>query len=352
MSVQTKLNFAGDRVDRRERSTLLLEILEIKDYRDLKNLGNLIDEFKYTDKQVPITIFLENNKLTPIQILALCIVAPVQVEPEIIYRLLRENVNHFSDCGKSFYTGLAMRLVAYACMSNNGEKLYEDNIIQDLVQKSPEYFTCALLFLTAQIQRPIEVDPHFTKDIRCYAMSLYYHGINMLLLHKYKDAENSFSHALLFSKGCKDIRTSLIDKLSLASFLNRTPKSVFYSRLNEKYYPVYGCSAEIWEITCPLSTEHFSTFYDVFVDDIMREYSRRVILHFSVNVTKITITKLSEKCSGSNVEEILDELRKLGEIQYEINDGVVIFQDIILTNKIDTQIQEVTSLMQLAQTPI
>jgi hypothetical protein len=148
---------------------------------------------------------------------------------------------------------VVMRLVKAAVGAQTGPDLLgEVGHLTELYHGDRELFQIPYLFLSADV-RPVAVEVFLLKDVgalflRRNVLSLYYAGVNKLLLDMYDAGDTDLLHAWTLSPGAKEVRETLDEYLSLSSFLSGQSRALFESRLPRKYIPRSGFAAPIWDI--------------------------------------------------------------------------------------------------------
>lgn len=334
--------------EKRETSGFIDISSNITDFKSLLKIGHIIGPMKSNMTQTLLQTIFE--KSCPVyQKFGIAMIVPISFAPLPIYTILHENVNQFDSIPEELKAGFALRLARSAAMCNKGQQLLKENILQTLLGKSVETYSLAYLYLCAQLQEPTDFEPQLSTDIRTNAMTLYYLAINRMLLNRFEDAEQALQRAFVLTKGCKDFRPNVIEKLSLASFLNHTPYSVFLSFLPEKYYPQAGSQALIWDLNAKIDSSVLNSYYSFFTSAIIQEHTRRIILDYSLTVEKIPIKMLQTQCNVDSIETYIAQMQSLGEIDAKIVSHNVIFNGPVISDKIKTQVANVSDLLARVQ---
>lgn len=274
---------------------------------------------------------------------ALGIVLPVHTAPDIAYMVILEiaKCEHFVTVPHTIQIMLLLNLVRASALLGKSEELFQLHLLQTLYQNNQAHLLLPLLYLSAQAQKPISVQLNktvFTRNHRYNCLLLYYHGINCLLLGDFRSAELSLLEAFTLTKFCKDMRESVLQKLSLASFLNHTPYSVLCSHLPEKHQPS-GYAFNIWSLDGQFRSVQSDKFYAKFSQLINIEHARRVIIDYAHVTTRMNLEDLYRACDTKSIKPILE---RIPDLQYEIQDQIIIFKDISLEHAISQEIAKIT----------
>ena len=119
----------------------------------------------------------------------------------------------------------------------------------------------------------------------------------------------------------------VVEKLSLASFLNHTPYLVFQKYLKLTHQP-QGLTLNIWDLDDSnylSKIQDTKKFFDNFLEEILYEHTRRVIFDYADTTSEMNLQSLIDACNNPNTEAVLLSLRSSGEIKFKIQEGNIKF---------------------------
>ncbi|KAH0785999.1 hypothetical protein GPJ56_010133 [Histomonas meleagridis] len=251
----------------------------------------------------------------------------------------------FVECPNIIKTSIAMRVIRAAALSKTLQRLYETNLIQQLYQKNKTVFNLPMLYLAAQSKRPDStLHPTISMSTRNDVLQYYYSGINQMNLKNFEDANIDFAKALTLAKALEfdEIIRSIIDKLSLSSFLSHTQRDVFLKRI-PIYLKLDGPYEKIWDINSEI--DRYDSFMNSFSYEISRERTRRLIIDLALTTSRINIDHFVELCGP------VDEAKKMtqNEIEIIVNDDMITFNGPFLLEKVQNKIQDLTVILDVLE---
>ncbi|OHT01445.1 hypothetical protein TRFO_31775 [Tritrichomonas foetus] len=339
-----------------KKNNLIAEIKKIVTFNDLTKIGSLIEEGQSLDVKTATDLFnIKQMKDLPIpSMIALILIAPLKTVPGLIFQYIEnvyfQNLPTFVELHNDYKTGIVMRYVRAAVLCSKGVETFKNGFLHQLQKENPGLYSAPLLYLAAQIDNPMTLNIRLTKNPRIDTLTTYYLGVNYIMLKNWDEAEKLLIKALALSKYCKDIRPSIIHKMSLASFLNKTPKSVFTNRIAPKNL-LPGQSSKIWGLDGNYDSDRVDFFYRAFAHEIRQEHIRRVIIDFAETTTRVLLTDLTTACGFGNtikpnqIEEHVKALIKAGEIQASISKDFVEFESVSLQAHVETEMNNVCTIL-------
>lgn len=338
------------------------EVNSIKSMEDLKKMGEIYKSvLKLDNREVEELLslkFIQSKMLSPR--VALSLLIPPKKAPRSLNVLIQQLIPDFNSISKNIQNSLAYKYVETSLIIGEGQQLYDSGVITSMFSDNPAYFAGPYLFLLVSIKNPKCIDIFkeksiiYTKDSRIDTMTLYHYGELLLLLNDFEKSEKHLLRAYKLAKRAKikDLIEPIVDVLSLASFLNHIPFSVFCNYLKFTHHPS-GFALNIWEVD---SHDYKSKihdkweFYKYFEGEIMREHTRRVIFDYAETTTEMPIQLLYTACNNENTEEVLKSLGSSGELKFKIQDGVIKFIKHNYQAQIDCEQEKVDALLNLVKT--
>lgn len=309
-------------------------LIQITKFDDLKSIGDLFEKSKDLELNV-IKVLFSEKYLTQLHIpgiVALIMLTPLQKAPNHLYDFLSKVIyvkpflENLAKIPDNYQYCIAMKFAKVACICNKVPEAVQLEVYNHLLGTNPTIYMPSLLYIHAQIKDPFTCPIQYRKDGRIDTITLYYLSLNHMLKDEFREAEFLLRKCYLLSKSCKDIRPSIIHKLSLASFLNRTPRDVFKLYIPEKHFPK-GIAGDIWEPRL-INTSQLDGFYQEFESKIVKESARRIILDYAETTSAISTKDLCKACGvkQNDLNKILDELAASGDLKFDKSaDGVITF---------------------------
>lgn len=335
-------------------------LLQITKNEDLKSIGDLIEKSNETELKVFEGFYTDKfiSQLHPPGVIALIMITPLQKASSGVYSLASSCVyakpfinDPLTKLNEHFQFSVAMRFACAACLCNKGAEVLQHEGFNSMYKSNPVIYGPPLLYIHAQIKDPLILPIQYRKEGRIDTMALYYLGVNHMLKREFQEAEFLFMKSYLLSKTCKDIRPSIIHKLSLASFLNRTPSEVFFRTIPRKHHP-NGMVGSLWTLK-PVDLGRLDGFYHEFEKEIVIESARRIVLDFAETSTAISVKDLAKACNIKQTElkKILDNLSKFGDIQHTITqEGIINFESVAFVQPVNEELVNVQNLFKLINT--
>ena len=321
---------------------------------DLKNIGDLFEKFNEAEIKVIDSFYTDRfiSQLHPHGVIALVMLTPIEKTPSHILNFVSGYIYSksfitevLSKIPENYQYGIAMRYVKAAYLCNKGLEAINLEGFVSLYKSNPTLYTPPILFIHAQVKEPLTPQIQYRKDGRIDTITLYYLALNFMLKKDFQQAEFLLTKAFILSKSCKDVRPNIINKLSLASFLNRTPKEVFCNISPQKHFPK-GISGSLWALK-PIDPSQLDSYYREFEKDIVTESARRIILDYAETSTAVSSKDLAKACGikPNELQRLLSELGKSGDLSCTITqDGNVQFTSIALMQPVNTELVNVTKL--------
>lgn len=335
------------------------ELNTVKNMDDLKSIGEIVKIATKLDKrdiEELLSLKFNQSKMLP-QIVALCIVVPVNVAPKPLNTLIKKIIPDFNSLTKNIQNGLTYKYVETGLLSGEGRQLFEEGVVASLSTDSPAYFAGPYLYLLASIKNPIDIfEKHsitYSKSARIDTMTLYHYGEVLLLLNNYDKSEKYLLRAYKLAKRAKisSLIEPIVDYLSLASFLNHVPYDVFCKYIKYTQQPK-NFALSIWDIDHPGYLNNIDDKYEYFTyfkGEILREHTRRVIFDYAETTSEMTLQSLCEACNNDNIEEVLSSLRSSGELKFKIHDGNIKFIRLNYQDQIDCEQAKIDDLLKLVK---
>lgn len=329
----------------------------IKTMEDLNNIGHVFTQFNdpgnWKDFKNGLAQYPTSAINLPTQIcIAMC--CPIKIVPEEIFARINELLTqHFKEIPLKFKFNLVSRLVSSALYLQIGERLLADKFFIELVNQFPQYFAYAFLYLSASLEKPQDlfesIPIHYTKIPRQDLLTLYYYSVNLLLLKTDKHIKKAeqyllYAFELATQSKSEDLLPSVIQKLSVASFLNHVPYSIFLNRL-PKYQKIEPNALSFWDIDIRFNPSCDKTgFYQKLSNEIQQERSIRIVYDYAKTTTQVTFEQLQEACGTTDIQLVLTSLESMGNIEYVLKDGIITFLRCSNQSKIDYEQQEIEKL--------
>ncbi|EAX85478.1 hypothetical protein TVAG_313590 [Trichomonas vaginalis G3] len=262
---------------------------------------------------------------TPVQYAALAFTVPTHYAPEQIYIICKKSFKILSELEPKYQTGLMMIFAKAAFLCNQEDEALE--ILKTFTEVDPLIFTSPYLYLAATAKKPVAVMPPPNMHRRSFAFSLYYSGINHMMLFKYDDAFKLLLHCLHLP--CQsDMIPKVISAFSLVCFLNHYTKKQFIGVLPPKAEidPVSMC---LWDgRKIPEKNQmDYPKFYLYFWDEIVKEKIMRNIIFCSRTISRLSISKLKDLCGcfdENKLFEYMNDLTSKHQIQYVYGDDKIV----------------------------
>lgn len=327
---------------------IIVQCKKLKNISQLQHIGSFIplgSELSSSDlKEALSKTTLES--LEKYQIVMLIYLIQPSFAPKELYDAFSSINSIFDQLPSRMQTGLAIKWVRTSILSSRHNELFNSHIIHELYEKNPDLYTAPYLYLCSATDHPEFIETNFSGDVRINAETLYFAAINKMLLAEYSKAELDLINALALSKKCRDMKDSILSKLSLCSFLNRTPEKIFrrkvpYGRTLPKI------AEEIWNFDIALDTSFFPPFYNRFAQEIAYEHARGVILNLASTVTVIKLED-AQKLAGKDIDinVLLETLQAEKSLVATIKDDCIYFDDSSKIDLLSTRIQEVQQLIE------
>jgi len=296
-------------------------ITSIKSFIDVSSVLEKSDDMqKFLTPQNSVE-YLQRFRSPP-QITALVFIIPVNLCPLEIYKSINYMFSQLKSYETRFLTGISIRYGKASILCLKQQESIK--VLENLIKIDEPSFITAYLYLAASIRSPVSHIPSSIKNPRTFTMSLYYCGINFLLLRDFAMATTQLQRCILFP--CtKDIMPSAIDAFMLASFLNHYPKQVSYSIIPQKYQiPIHADS--IWNGRDMLFQQNGIEYPRLYIDlwdCISDERIRRGILFFSKSSTQIPLDFLLKNIGCYNQEKALSLMKECTD--FTVCDNIVCF---------------------------
>ncbi|KAK8882048.1 hypothetical protein M9Y10_044688 [Tritrichomonas musculus] len=327
---------------------IIVQCKKVKNTSQLQDLGSLVSlgtESSESDIKVALCDFTLAS-LEKHQTVALILLIPPSFAPKELYNSFSYILDFLDKLPSRLQTGLALKWVRSAIFADLQNQLYDSKILHGLYEKNPDLYAAPYLYLCSAADHPISMETVFSGDVRINALTLYYSAINKMLLADYNAAEMDFIRALTLSKKNRDMKDSILTKLSLCSFLNRTPEEIFKRRIPlSRSLP--KIANEIWKFDRNLDLTFLPPFYKRFLSEIAYEHSRGVILNLASTVTVIKLEEAQEFIGKEvPINVLLENLKAEGTLITTINEGYIYFNDTSKTQLYETKIKQVEQIFE------
>lgn len=328
----------------------LVQLLEAYQEITKTNIGKLKGVIKLARRALDsknIHHFLDLEKWSPLQALAIALTIPIDISCREVYIFLCTCLRGAHEAGvdAEFRRKIAMRVVRCATFAREIGTLYQNGLIQGLCQSDPTTYQTPLLYLCVQAGKPIDYQkPVPTGDTRHDALMFYYMGLNRLFLHNFPGADECMSCAWMLGSHEEDLRASIMDGMSLTAFLVGKSLEVFRARLKRKEWPTSGPAFDIW-VTLPREKPlQLRGLYQLFFSDIMHMKRVHMIRAAARTMKCVKLSDLATlgAVKESDLSETLKEMIDNGQIKANVRDGVV--SDMKLVLPIDAEMAKVTEL--------
>lgn len=296
---------------------------------------------EYADELIPLFTpdsaeqYFKTDYL-PVQYAALAYIIPVNYYPLGTFNAIKSSLKIFDDLEPKYQTGLMMRFSNSAVLSGKYEEAL--SIIEVLMKKSPADMAAPYLFLTASINKPVDIIPEANKNNRIFSLSLYYATINQILLKNYRKGRDLIFHCLHLP--CpQDMQSNVINTFSALAYLTHMEKDQFIFFIPPKA-SIDKDTLEIWDGRKFLwpQQHNFSEVYRILWKEITDERIRRGILTFARSTSRMPFSMLCENCGcydEEKVKTILNTLKDQSLIDFEHEEKVITFTYISLTQLIE-----------------
>jgi len=224
---------------------------------------------------------------------------------------------------KTLY-GLLMKCIKCAECINEQKDLLEDGFVRlcKLSCASPAYYYLSYVCKTYDhSDLPIP-----SKD-RMKALFYYYKGHNCLMTREFPLAEECFMKAFHYSCDVRDVRKSVLNWTTLASYLAGTPEYVFRSReINNEFLSKEA--EDLWRQEL-FPIELFADYSEL----IRQEKTKRLFIYFSKAVTSFHVSHFPY-----DMKLIFDS--KIPGVEYTVDNDVVTFIKTSYDQEIEAQIRK------------
>jgi hypothetical protein len=323
---------------------LLCKIQQINSMAILDHMGELIPLVRHLLSTRPqgVTELLNHKALcahawTLIQDVAIAFFLPFDREADMVSSYLSVLLPKIATFPPHYQYGLALKYCKAIVLGRKVDAaLGAEGLIRRLYDRSPQIFQLPLLFLSAHSSSPTVLELIRTGEVRYDVMTLYYSGINKLLSGAPALADADLGSAWALSKGAKDLRSAIVQALSLAAFLSGVSRPVFEARVPRKYLPESGEAAELWELT-DWNIGAWSVLFQRMAGLVRRERARRVLERMARTVEAVGVKDLQRICGMGQIEDLASP-----EVPLRIENGIVYFGALRLQRTIDDEITRLT----------
>jgi hypothetical protein len=320
----------------------LAPALKISENKDLEVLGELIAEARVMSAK-DLEHFIKeasDQALSEAATIAVCVIIPVQAVPKPAFDFLAKVIANYGfrqspTFPPKWKLAVAMRFARASILASQTDIVIKDDFFTHLYAADRGLFQIPYLYFAAHIGRPVDLTPQLTHHLRRDTMSLYYSGVNKLLLHRYEAADVDLLHAWTLSRGAKDLRSSIVRELSLAAFLSNKSRYVFESRLPGKYRPKSGPENKIWALEGDDPVPSIRGFFQKFQTEIRDERARRILIDLQASASQIKFTQLAHLLGVPESSPIL--------LKYPKSD-VVKFGETPLGDKLQEELDKIAAL--------
>ena len=322
----------------------------IKTVHDIKKTNELASELFDQFTPANAANYLKMD-FSPIQCVALILVIPANYAPSEMYNACKKTFRVMSDLDPKIQSGLMMRFAKCAFLSNQESECL--GILDSFTKIDQNIFLAPYLYLTATTKHPVDIIPRPNPYIRMYTFSLYYAGINHLLLKKYKTALSLFLYCLHLP--CQEeLQQATVNGLSCACFLSQIPYEQFIALIPPKI-ELNNDTLVIWKghKQIPQQKHNFSSIYTDLWNEICDERIRRNIVFFSKSISKMPFSKYKEFCGcydEAKIRKITNSVNDKQEAKIVIDENKNVTLESIEKNyDLNSIIKEVENLVGKAQ---
>lgn len=275
------------------------------------------------------------------QMAALILIVPVKFAATEIFQWCQKLFPYLNTFPQIVSSGMMMRFAESSLILNQA-----DSTLQTMRWGIGRYdfLIGPYLFLCASSKNPIDFDiTSLTNYPRVDSLAFYYLGINLLMIHDYEKALNSFLHSLTIHSP-SDCSKEIGSAFFLACFLNHIEEQQARSLISDKI----EISEEITnlfetDIEIDLNDDDSLNFSDVLkyiIDDVNEEIKRRRIVRFVSVTSRIPVDLLVKKTKLKDEKILFEKLKILKDenvISFRVLNGIVYFSEPNLQPVIDKQ---------------
>lgn len=290
-------------------------------------------------------------QFTPVQYATLAFTVPTHYDPEQIFIICKKTLKILSELEPKYQTGLMLIFARASFLSKHEDECLE--IMKTFNEVDPLIFLPPYLYLAAMCKKPVAIIPPLIIHRRTYAFSLYYAGINHLLLYKLDDAFKLLLHCLHIP--CQnDMIPGAVKALSLVCFLDHKSKKQFLGVLPPKAELDPLCTS-LWEGRKTLDQSKFENYqiYLHFWNEICTERLNRNIIFCARTISQLSMSKLKDLCACFDQNKLLEQMSKLmenGIIKYNIIDEkTIVFEKLEKYPNLDEAIETAETLLVAVQ---
>jgi hypothetical protein len=320
-------------------------IKQINQFSQLDMIGELIDD-ALRDFPRFIKDIAKNaspfSSFTNTQVIAIGLITPIPLNPKVAYQVLVKVVNSSGFCGAPVKWQLAclMRLVRASSLAHKSRELFLARTVHDFHERDPKTFQVSLFYLYVESLNFIDAVPELTHDLRADAITFYYSGLNRLLHRQFAIADEHLQRSWVLSKAAKDMRTSIVNKMSLAAFLAGAPRAVFDDRLPHKYLPT-GTFLNIWNLDGKYKQGDVTgAVCSHLTAEITEEHTRRLILDMALSTSVLPVAMVKERLGVRDLDGSFEKMRREGTINLKIESDAVVFSRPSLVPVLEAELAE------------
>jgi hypothetical protein len=257
---------------------------------------------------------------------------PVSLAPQIILNLYK--AASIVPMSSDLLAGITLIASQATVLLGTQKEFFK--VIAENIDKNPQAYAVSLLYLAATMCQPIEQEFVLSTSLRLACIQLYYTAINQLLLGDVEKAEKHLLHALAISSKCKESIPSILDYLGLVQFLNKKNFAVYKASVPDNL-PVSKKIREMFDID--LKEYKVNKTLLPWEMHIRQERARRIIFDVACTFSKYKLEDLENRCQCPDFEGALAIV--LSEINAEVKEGWIYFEEPTLNDHIEKQIESV-----------
>jgi hypothetical protein len=305
-------------------------IKQINQFSQLDMLGELIGDalhdFPYFIREIAKEAS-PFSSYTNTQVIAIGLITPIPLDPVIAYQVLVKVVNSpgFRGAPTKWQLACLMRLVRASSLAHKSRELFDARTIHTFHERDGKGFQAPLFYLSVESLMFLNKVPELTRDLRADAIAFFYSGLNRLLHQQFVIADEHLQRSWVLSKAAKDMRTSIVNMMSLAAFLARVPRTVFDDRLPRKYVPT-GPFLNVWSLDGHYKSGDITgVVCSRLISELTEEHTRRLLLDMALSASTVPVSMVRERVGISDLASLFAKMRDDSGLGLRIENDAVVF---------------------------